>query len=79
MVRYSADVKLQAITLLREGLSRVAVKQHLRSTVKLRTITRWKQLYESTLAVVKSADTYQKIGQPLDFTSEEREFYFLFI
>ncbi|KAG0146011.1 hypothetical protein CROQUDRAFT_657965, partial [Cronartium quercuum f. sp. fusiforme G11] len=60
MVRYSADVKVQAITLLREGLSRVAVKQHLRSTVNLRTITRWKQLYESTLAVVKSADPYQK-------------------
>ncbi|KAG0139489.1 hypothetical protein CROQUDRAFT_666415, partial [Cronartium quercuum f. sp. fusiforme G11] len=41
-------------------------------------ITRWKQLYESTLAVVKSADTYQKRGQPLDFTSEEREFFFSF-
>ncbi|KAG0145062.1 hypothetical protein CROQUDRAFT_659123 [Cronartium quercuum f. sp. fusiforme G11] len=59
MVRYSADVKVQAITLLREGLSRVAVKQHLRSMVNLQTTTRWKQSYKSTLAVVKSADTYQ--------------------
>ncbi|KAG0152414.1 hypothetical protein CROQUDRAFT_649813 [Cronartium quercuum f. sp. fusiforme G11] len=43
MVRYSTDVKVQAITLLHE-------------------------------AVVKSADTYQKHGQPLDFTGEECEF-----
>ncbi|KAG0141220.1 hypothetical protein CROQUDRAFT_664144, partial [Cronartium quercuum f. sp. fusiforme G11] len=71
MVRYSADVKVQAITLLHEGLSQVAVKQHLQSMVNLQTITHCKQLYESTLAVVKSADTYQKHGQPLDFTSEE--------
>ncbi|KAG0141741.1 hypothetical protein CROQUDRAFT_663412, partial [Cronartium quercuum f. sp. fusiforme G11] len=66
MVRYSADVKVQAITLLHEGLSRVAFKQHLQSTVNLRTITRWKQLYESTLAV--------KCGWPLDSTREEHEF-----
>ncbi|KAG0151663.1 hypothetical protein CROQUDRAFT_650688 [Cronartium quercuum f. sp. fusiforme G11] len=72
MVRYSADVKVQAITLLREGLSRVAVKQHLRSTVNLRTITRWKQLYESTLAVVKSADTYQN-ADPTLYLDENRD------
>ncbi|KAG0140525.1 hypothetical protein CROQUDRAFT_665087, partial [Cronartium quercuum f. sp. fusiforme G11] len=41
-------------------------------------ITHWKQLYESTLAVVQSADTYQKCGQPLDFMSEEHEFFFLY-
>ncbi|KAG0139630.1 hypothetical protein CROQUDRAFT_666210, partial [Cronartium quercuum f. sp. fusiforme G11] len=70
MVRYSADVKVQAITLLCE----VAVKQHLQSTVNLQTITHWKQLYKSRLAVVKSADTYQKHGWPLDFTSEEHKF-----
>ncbi|KAG0147457.1 hypothetical protein CROQUDRAFT_656022 [Cronartium quercuum f. sp. fusiforme G11] len=33
MVRYSTDVKVQAITLLCEGLSQVAVKQHLQSMV----------------------------------------------
>ncbi|KAG0143051.1 hypothetical protein CROQUDRAFT_31342, partial [Cronartium quercuum f. sp. fusiforme G11] len=67
-------VKVQAITLLHEGLSPVAVKQHPQSTVNLRTITHWKQLYKSTLAVVKSTDTYQKCGWPLDFTGEECEF-----
>ncbi|KAG0139701.1 hypothetical protein CROQUDRAFT_666120, partial [Cronartium quercuum f. sp. fusiforme G11] len=63
--------------LLHEGLSGVAVKLHLQSMVNLQTITCWKQLYESTLAVVKSADTYQKCGQPLDFMSEEHKFFFL--
>ncbi|KAG0147761.1 hypothetical protein CROQUDRAFT_655762, partial [Cronartium quercuum f. sp. fusiforme G11] len=31
MPRYSADIKVQAIILLREGLTRAAVKRHLRS------------------------------------------------
>ncbi|KAG0149694.1 hypothetical protein CROQUDRAFT_685548, partial [Cronartium quercuum f. sp. fusiforme G11] len=73
-IRYSTDVKVQATTLLHECLSQVAFKHHLQSAVCLKTITCWKKSYESTLAVVQSVHTYQKHGQPPDFTGEQYKF-----
>lgn len=71
---YSVDLKILAVTLMQQGLTRREVRRHLRSAVSVRTLTRWVMLYERTLAVIRDPDEYQKRGRRPCFSDEDLQF-----
>lgn len=72
--KYDVGVKVLAVQHLREGKTIRQVQKVLKSTVSVRTISRWHTLYRRTAAVVRNPDDYARLGRNTALTDEDRDF-----
>lgn len=72
--KYDTGIKVLAIQYLQEGLTKLEVQHRLRSSVSVRTLSRWQSLYHRTSAVIRNPAEYETLGRNTRLTDEERDF-----
>lgn len=72
--KYDSGIKVLAVQYLKDGFTKLEVKHRLRSTVSVRTLTRWESLYRQTYSVVRNPAEYERLGRNTKLSVDHRDF-----